>query len=133
MSNQLTRERLASVVIDLLESAAFMFAVTSDEKPWVAEEILHARLILGHEERFQLSICVPSELGLTLAANLLGLEPDSDDAKAGIGDSVGELANMVAGLVAVDLFGPDVVCKIGVPQVLPEQGLDHDTHFTDAP
>ena len=133
MSNQPTHERLASIVIEMLESAAFLFAVTADEKPWAADKILNARLVLEHQDRFQLSLCVPSELALTLAANLLGLEPESEEAKASTGDAVGELANMVAGILAVEIFGRDVVCRIGVPEVGPEQGLDHDTHFTNTP
>jgi hypothetical protein len=132
MSDKPTRERLGSLLVELLEGAAFVFAEITDEKPWAAGDLLSARLTLEHGERVELSLCVASELAQTLAANLLALEPESEEAKASAGDAVGELANMIAGTLAVEMLGADVVCKIGVPQVVPETGVEHDGHLAHA-
>ena len=46
---------------------------------------------------------------------------------------MGELANILAGALAVNLFGKDVVCQIGIPVVAIEAGRlaeDHLTHST---
>ena len=129
MSDKPTRERLGSLLIELLEGAAFVFAEVSDDKPWAEGDLLCARLVLEHGERVELALCVPGELARTLAANLLALEPESEEAKTSAGDAVGELANMIAGTLAVEMFGADVVCKIGVPRVAPETGVEHDGHF----
>jgi hypothetical protein len=132
MSDKPTRERLGSLLVELLESAAFIFAEPAEEKPWAEADLVGARLVLEHGERVELALCVPAELAHTLAANLLALEPDSEEARTSAGDAVGELANMIAGTLAVEMFGVDVVCKIGVPRVAPETGLEHDGHFARA-
>ena len=133
MDSKPTRERLGALVIELLESAAFVFAQTAEEKPSAASDILCARIVLEYREQVELSLCVPSQLAPELAANLLALEPDSDEAKSGAGDAVGELSNMLAGSLAVEIFGRDVVCRLGMPRVASETGVDHDRHFGRAP
>jgi hypothetical protein len=132
MSNVMTSERLATVVTELLESAVFVFADKVESTPWDIPAIWCACLELEHEQKIQMSLCVPKELALTLAANLLGLEPDSVEAEASLGDAVGEMANMLAGILAVELFGSDVVCKIGVPKVIQGTGADHDAYAAKA-
>ena len=128
MSNTMTPERLSALVSELLESAAFVFAENADGVPWSDEEIWRARLQVEQRKKIELSLCVSRTLGLTLAANLLGLEPDSADATEGLRDAVGEMANMLAGVLSVELFGSDVVCRIGVPEVNQETSGEHDAH-----
>jgi len=132
MSNPMTPERLGAAVTELLESAVFVFAEEIATTPWNATGLWSSHLEMEHGEKVQLVLCVPRELGLTLAANLLGLEPDEDDAKQGLGDAVGEMANMLAGILAVELFGSDVVCRISVPKITEETGAEHDAHAAKA-
>jgi chemotaxis protein CheY-P-specific phosphatase CheC len=132
MSSSMTSERLSAVVTELLESAVFVFAEPVEIKPWDDSTVWCARLDLEHGKKFQMSLCAPKELALTLAANLLGLEPDSAEAQESLGDAVGEMANMLAGTVAVELFGKDVVCRIGVPKVTQGSGTDHDAFAAKA-
>jgi hypothetical protein len=132
MSNSMTPERLGTMMNDLLESAVFVFAEVVDVAPWKAETVWCAHLELEKQGKFQMSLCATKELALTLAANLLGLEPDSDEAQESLGDAVGEMANMLAGPVAVDLFGKDVVCRIGVPLVTQGSGADYDAFAAKA-
>lgn len=128
MSKPMTSERLGTVVSELLESAVFVFAEAIESTPWNATSLWSARLEIEQKEKYQLALCVPKELGVTLAANLLGLEPDEDEAKAGVCDSVGEMANMLAGILAVELFGADVVCRISIPKTHTETGAEHNAH-----
>lgn len=128
MSNLMTPERLGSMVAELLESAVFVFAEDIESTPWDAVELWSAQLELEEKEKYQLALCVPKELGLTLAANLLGLEPDEEDAKQSLCDAVGEMANMLAGTLAIELFGQDVLCRIGTPKTFEETGAEHDAH-----
>ena len=44
------------------------------------------------------------------------------EARAAAADAVGELANILAGALAVEVFGKDVVCDIGIPVVATETG-----------
>jgi hypothetical protein len=132
MSSSMTSERLSAVVTELLESAVFVFAEPVEIQPWGDPTVWCARLDLEHGKKFQMSLCVPKELALTLAANLLGLEPDSAEAQESLGDAVGEMANMLAGVVAVELFGKDVVSRIGVPKITQAAGADHDAFAAKA-
>lgn len=132
MSNLMTSERLAAVVSELLESAVFVFAEPVEIKPWNEPTVWCARLELEHDKKVQMSLCVPKELALTLAANLLGLEPEEGEAQESLGDAVGEMANMLAGIVAVELFGKNVVCRIGVPKVTRGSGADHNAFAAKA-
>ena len=132
MSNAMTSERLGALMTELLESAVFVFSEQIAPAPWDDPAVWCAHLELEQDKKFQMSVGVPKELALTLAANLLGLEPDSVEAQESLGDSVGEMANMLAGLLAVELFGKDVVCRIGVPTVIQGSGADHDAFAAQA-
>jgi CheY-specific phosphatase CheX len=77
---------------------------------------------MAHGQSWELCVCVQDKLGDMLAANLLGTESETGEARAAATDAVGELANILAGALAVDLFGKDVVCQIGIPMVATETG-----------
>jgi len=117
MASPPSSELLARTLISLLADAAFVFAepvatsMPAGENPWVA------RLTIEHGESWELCVCVQDKLGPLLAANLLGTESETGEARAAAADAVGELANILAGALAVELFGKDVVCNIGIPVV----------------
>jgi CheY-specific phosphatase CheX len=86
------------------------------------ENSLVARLTMELGERWELCVCVEEKLGQLLAANLLGTESETGEAQAAASDAVGELANILSGTLALNLFGKTVVCKIGIPVVVMESG-----------
>jgi CheY-specific phosphatase CheX len=77
---------------------------------------------MEHGETWELCVCVQDKLGDMLAANLLGTESETGEARAAASDAVGELANILAGGLTVELFGKDVVSRIGIPVVAIETG-----------
>ena len=115
-------DALSRAVITLLADAAFVFAEPTTAPMPAADTPLVARLTLELAERWELCVCVQEKLGQMLAANLLGTESETGEARAAASDAVGELANILAGALAVDLFGKSVVCKIGIPTVAIESG-----------
>jgi hypothetical protein len=114
---------LTEIVAGILADAAFMFVEATDERDWQGAEFLCARLALEHGESVELVLRADVALGPTLAANLLGTEADSDEARVSAGAALGELANMVAGAVAVEVFGHESICHIGIPEVAVGSGL----------
>jgi CheY-specific phosphatase CheX len=81
-----------------------------------------ARVAITCGEEWWLTFAVETDLGRELAANLLGIEGTSDEAEQASADAVGEMANILAGAVAVefhDLAGP---CRIGIPSLSLESG-----------
>ena len=133
MASTITVESLSDTLIALLADAAFVFAEPAANPLPTHENPLVARLTIEHGETWELCVCAQDKLGQMLAANLLGTESESDEARDSAADAVGELANILAGALAVNLFGKDVVCQIGIPVVAIEAGRlaeDHLTHST---
>ncbi len=122
MVNAPSSDALARTVSALLADAAFVFAEPSGASLPSGESPLVARLTMEHGESWELCLCLQDKLGEVLAANLLGTESDTGEARAAAADAVGELANILAGVLAVELFGKDVVCRIGIPTVAIESG-----------
>jgi hypothetical protein len=102
-------------LIGLLADAAFVFAEPTPASLPATGNTIVARLTMARSESWELCVCVQDKLGDLLAANLLGTESETGEAHAAAADAVGELANILAGTLAVELFGKDVVCRIGIP------------------
>ncbi|HEY5282331.1 MAG TPA: chemotaxis protein CheX [Polyangia bacterium] len=122
MSNVPSSAALSNAVITLLADAAFVFAEPTTASMPAGENSLVARLTMELGERWELCVCVEEKLGQLLAANLLGTESETGEAQAAASDAVGELANILSGTLALNLFGKTVVCKIGIPVVAMESG-----------
>jgi hypothetical protein len=122
MASVPSSELLSRSVIALLADAAFVFAEPSAAPMPANGSPLVARLTMEHGETWELCVCVQDKLGDMLAANLLGTESETGEARAAAADAVGELANILAGGLAVELFGKEVVSRIGIPVVAIETG-----------
>ena len=75
----------------------------------------------------ELQLAAPRAFGCLMAANLLGLEPESEEAKASTGDAVGELANMVGGNMK---SGMSLGIRLSMPSVM--NGRDYDLRVIGA-
>jgi hypothetical protein len=122
MTRTPSSESLSRTIIALLADAAFVFAEPTATSLPATGNSLVARLSLARGESWELCVCVQDKLGDVLAANLLGTESESGEARVAAADAVGELANILAGALAVELFGTDVVCQIGIPMTTAESG-----------
>ena len=110
---------LSSLLQTVGGEAAFLLfdapAVASGELPedaWCAELEVSAA-----GERHRLRLVVTAPVANELTANMLGLEPQSREARDAEREGVGEFLNILAGAWAVAHFGPEIRCDIGVPRV----------------
>ncbi|HTP27968.1 MAG TPA: chemotaxis protein CheX [Anaeromyxobacteraceae bacterium] len=117
MSAELSAELLAQALSRTLEEAAFVFAEPTQDPPPLEGEVIEARLSYRGDHEGELRLAAPASFAASLAANLLGEEEGSQGAKARGDDCIGELLNMIAGALAVDLFGPGSRCLLGLPRV----------------
>jgi len=115
MASAPSSESLSHTLIGLLADAAFIFAEPTHAPLPATGNAIVARLTMARGESWELCVCVQDKLADLLAANLLGTESETGEARAAAADAVGELANILAGALAVELFGKDVVCQIGIP------------------
>jgi hypothetical protein len=127
MRAEIVPETLADLVASTLEDAAFVFAEPVEPAPAFPSPVLEARLDFGGADGGELAIVATVPLSRSLAANLLGLEPDEPETRQRAGDALGEFVNMLAGSVMLALYGPKAQTRIGVPTVreLPSAPVRH--------
>jgi hypothetical protein len=110
-------ENLAQLFSSLLSDTVFIFSESVPEDPPQMESWWTARLSIDNDKIWNFSLCVDPQLAPIVSANLLGVETDSDDAQKAIADAIGELANILAGSLAVEVYGTNTICRVGIPEV----------------
>ena len=125
-------ELLARALGQVLEEAAFVFAEATDDPPPLAESVLQARLAYGGDHRGELVLAAPTDLAATLAANLLGEDEGGAAMTGDDADALGELLNMIAGSLLVELHGPDARCSLGLPRVALVPADQHERGLAEA-
>ncbi len=113
-----TPERLSSFVGRMLEDAAFIFAEPPEiAPPPFSGTVIEAWLSFSGREEGELWIAADEQLAAELAANLLGEDAGDPTVAARGAEALGELANVLAGSLVVELYGDEVPCRLGVPAI----------------
>jgi chemotaxis protein CheY-P-specific phosphatase CheC len=111
------------VFCEMLEKCAFIFAETAakDEIDDVAGEYVCVAMSFSGAWRGTMQLALPRPLCAVIAANMLGLEPDDEEAAQAQDDAVKELLNVTCGNVLTTLAGTEAVFSLSAPktQVLP--------------
>lgn len=110
---------LTSVSIDVLEKHAFLFPEREEgtpPSPCVPDPML-ARVRFSGSVSGEFVMCIPSELAGSIAADILGTDPGSEDAAALVADSVGELANVLCGNVLKASQYKEQIFDLAAPEV----------------
>jgi hypothetical protein len=108
---EISQQLLESVLGRTLEEAAFVFAEATTVPPPHEATLVEARLGYAGPQGGELTLVA------TLAANLLGEDEGGAATTGDDEDAIGELLNMIAGVVVVELFGEDAACQLGLPRV----------------
>ncbi len=112
-----TRTDLATIVADVLGDMAFL---VSDDEPaevppgsvWLECTITYRGPMSG-----TLRCWCTRDFAHQLAANLLGLDPDDDEAVAGTTDALCEFMNVTCGQLVTALHGTEPVFDLSIPTV----------------
>jgi CheY-specific phosphatase CheX len=131
MADEVT-EALARALGQVLEEAAFVFAEATDDPPPLTGAVLQAKLSYHGDHAGELTLAAPGELASTLAANLLGEDEGGAETTGDDEDAVGELLNMVAGVLLSELHGPEARCVLGLPRVRRVAAAEHDAAVAQA-
>jgi CheY-specific phosphatase CheX len=108
---------LSQTTSRILEEAAFFFAQpASAPAPWPAN-VLEARISFAGARRGVMRLTTTEPFALEVAANLLGIEDDDDEAVLQQKPALGELLNIVCGAFVADWFGTAEICQLGLPEV----------------
>jgi CheY-specific phosphatase CheX len=117
MADERLAEILTRTAAELLEQVAFIFVEAGDEEPRWPAEVVEARIDIDGSRSAGLSMTVSRRQATAIAAELMGLEPDDEEAARRAVDALGEVLNMLAGLVAHKALGDEPPPVIGIPTV----------------
>ena len=132
MPNDLSSDLLAQALGQTMEEAAFVFAEATSEPPPFDGDVIEARLTYAGTHAGELLLATPASFAATLAANLLGEDEGGASVTGDDLDAVGELLNMIAGKLVVDLFGPEAPCTLGLPRVERVRAEEHERALATA-
>jgi hypothetical protein len=118
MPDELDPATLERVLSQILEDAAFLFTEPAPPGSPCPVPLYEATLAFTAPRPGKLTLRAGPELGAEAAANLLGLDASEDEAKQNAGPALGELLNMVAGLLMKEWFGTQAHCSLGLPVVV---------------
>ena len=114
---------LTTIFSEVLANLAFMFS--DDEKlpaPTAADVWLETEISYHGPQSGTLRFWCTREFSVTLAANLLGINPDDDDAGDDANDAAKEFMNIVCGQLITAIHGTEAVFDLTLPTLreLPE-------------
>jgi hypothetical protein len=119
----------------ILGDAAFIFTDVLDEKAkpsaadWDAEGV---SLTFTGRPSGELRMWVGSGFARVAAANMLGIDTESGEARQKGIDALKELLNMVVGNFITAAYGDTPVFDVGLPRTLPRERLAQDFSHPDA-
>lgn len=113
------KETVTEAFAHVLENLAFMFAeVTEDQGSTEApEKSLCARVSFRGVRSGCLTLIVPVDLSLEIAANIMGADVDDPALEAQLPDVIKELANVTCGHILTGIAGEEPIFDLSVPTV----------------
>ncbi len=134
METEKKQDVLLRTVMETLEEAAFIFTEPTEGTPpeWTEDTVLHAELPFGGDSAGTLMIASSSEPTVELAANLLGIEPSDEDAQEKRADALGEILNIIGGIVVEEWFGTEADVQLGVPEVRAVDVAEYERKVTNS-
>ena len=113
------REQAQEVFCDVLERMAFMFGepVDADELPQCSGTFYLTKMTFSGAFAGELSLAVPVEMCMEIAANVLGVDLDADFAQQESCDALKEVLNVTCGNLLTAIAGDEPVFDLEPPQV----------------
>jgi CheY-specific phosphatase CheX len=122
-------EKLQKAVQKTLEEVAFIFTEPCENPEPISGQCVEATIAFFGKVPGRLVFRAPRHFAELLAANILGLEPEDATAGALAHEAVGELLNMVGGILLESWFGVFERYHLGIPKVKETQR--NETHKED--
>jgi CheY-specific phosphatase CheX len=94
----------------------------------VPDQIVSTVLLAGQRLSGSVHLTLPMAFVAHAVNIIAGLEDHAQDANAILDDAAGELANMVAGQVAVQFAADGYPCTLGTPSIARGKGPPIETH-----
>lgn len=126
---------LTTIFSEVLASLAFMFTDEDMVEPSPGELWLETTVTYQGPSAGTLRLRCTSEFSILLAANLLGIDPQDEQARDQARDAIGEFMNIVCGQLVTAVHGTDDVFNLSIPKTcqlseMPELTLDDSEEST---
>jgi len=109
---------LDNVCKSVLEELAFLFCDSNDATGFDMSQIVDAHQVsmnfMGPTSG-RLEVVAGQDLCLVIAANMLGVEPDEDDAATHAIDALKEALNVVCGRFLTEAYGEEAIFNLSAP------------------
>jgi len=123
MTTTTLRESVLEGAKEVFETMIFMALEEIEDQAWEMEDVtLLGTITFKGSLEGCLSICCGMNCARTIAANMLGMEPDEEISEDDINDAVGEVANMVMGAVKARIQDEVRNVEVSIPSVV--QGME---------
>ena len=107
---------LTTIFSEVLANLAFMFSEDEEDIiPSAGDVWLETEIGYRGPQSGTLRFWCAREFSVRLAANLLGIDPDDDDAESQAVDAVKEFMNIVCGQLITAIHGTEVVFDLTIP------------------
>lgn len=111
---------LADALLSVLEQVCFMFGERLEERSQahdsVHEAVQTTMQFSGHRKG-TVSLTVPTEMCMELAANVMGVDPDEVHGLENAEDALKEVLNVTCGSLLTAMFGFEPVFDLSIPEV----------------
>ncbi|MCC6797145.1 MAG: chemotaxis protein CheX [Candidatus Hydrogenedentes bacterium] len=114
-----TKAVLRDVFPRMLEELTFLFADNSDGKASLPGDAVLVNIAFSGPFHGTLDMSIARSLGIEMASNLLGLDPEDTNAQRAGDDALRELMNVTCGHVLTGIAGSEPVFNLSIPTVRP--------------
>jgi len=113
----ISNEILFDVTKQVFEEAAFVFLEMNDEiEDWEEDMVQVIMSFQSPESEGRMVLSASNEFTIELAANMLGMDEDDETVLDKGKAAIGEILNMICGVMMERLYGDEVICKLGLPE-----------------
>ena len=110
-----TPELLTDILGRVLEESAFILAEPDREPPQWGGAVLRASIAFESTRGGTLRLLTNTRAASEIAANMLGIDQDQEEARSSGRAAVSELLNVVGGAFLTRYFGSEVPSQLGLP------------------
>lgn len=121
-----TKAVLRDVFPRMLEELAFLFADEPDSLASMPGDPVLVNIAFSGPFHGTLEMSIARSLGIEMASNLLGLDPDDTNAEHAGDDALRELMNVTCGHVLTGIAGSEPVFNLSIPTVRLISGKEWD-------
>ena len=135
MLNSEIKEKALEVISRILSESAFIFTdpLEEDDQPiieeWGAEGVFLS--FSGHSPG-KISMWADKEFLRYTAANMLGIDEESDEASEKGIDALKEILNIIVGNLLTTVYGPEPVFDLGIPEKFAHESIKNEFSVENA-